>query len=230
MQKQVILQECGRRLGDTSTGFLTGPLSNAFNFVLLELAQLGCLSMLRRQNSYLFSNAACTTSNGLLLIDTSALLGLTQEPEDILNPIVVPAWGTPEGYIQKDDEQTFMRRWLGASTATGRPQYWRAYPNLSQLQLWPAPDADSLTATFFISWMAAPATLADNAEIAEVHMTDLPTVLAGLYRYGVTFRDETFNDLGVAEKRWAEGVAAMKRRQHMVQNDGKMNQIAYRAY
>ena len=233
MKKQDILSECARRCGDEDAGF-KALLSATFDYVLLELAQEECLPMLRRQTSFQLNNAACVASgDGLLRINTQSLLSLPvgSFPDRLLDDLLVPAWGMPLGRIRRVDDATFVNTWLAnGAGVTGRALLFRVFPHMGQLELWPAPSAEFIAATCLMSWLAPPATLTDNADITEISLTDIPTILAGLYRHGIEFRDETLNNRELAEGRWLQGVQLMKSRQHRALNQGRKSQIVYRDF
>ncbi len=231
MLKSDILSECARRIGDTNATFISGTLSPIFDFVLLELSAEGCLSLLRKQSSFALNASGVTSANGLSSVDVAAAsvlnLAVGRTPERI-EKLVVPAWGT-QGDIQKSEDLDFEADWLAnGTTYTGQPRRWRIYPNISTVQLWPALDSDSATATCLMTWVDSPTTLTDSASITEVQWSDLPTVLAGLYRHGLSFQDETLKDASMAEARWLAGVALMKSRITKQQMMGRPVQIKYR--
>jgi hypothetical protein len=227
--KQQILDECARRIGDDNAQFKATVLSKAFDFVLLELSQLDCLSLLRKQSSKVFSDPAGAIANGLLNINLATLLGV--QPERVLGDIIVPAWQSYEGRIIRLEDKMFESNWLNSDPSyRNKPRYWRLYPSQLQLQLWPAPDSPDNAATYLIEWTAPPTTLADNDTIAEVLLSDMPTILAGLYRYGILFQDETIRDEKTAEFRWQQGVHEMRARAERALRNGRMRQISYREF
>ena len=233
MTKQSILSECARRIGDENAMFTSTVLSNAFDFVLLELSQLDCLSLLRKQTSKAFNDSACVAANGLLNVNLQTLLGLPtgSQPEKVTGDILVPAWGMYEGRLKRLDDLDFEARWLSSDPAyTAKPRYWRLYPTVAQLQLWPTPGATEIAASFLIEWVAPPTTLADNADITEILLSDLPTVQAGLYRYGILFQDETIRDQQAAEVRWQQGTMLMRQRAERAMRNGRPRQIRYNEF
>lgn len=227
MIKSELLAECGRRLGDTSAGFLA-ILSHAFDFVLLELAQLDCLSALRRTSPFPLTEGV--VSRGLLECSTQAITGLAAPLyPSALRRLFVPEWGAAGGQLERTSDGAFETEWMNHGVAyTGRPRRWRAYPNIQQLQLWPAPDDGSRGATALLEFDAPPTQLGDLDPIEELALVDLPTLLAGLYRHGVKFQDETIKDMGVAENMWAVGIGVLKTRLAKAQYTGRMVQIGYR--
>ena len=229
MTKQQILDECARRVGDEDATFKANQLSKAFDFVLLELAQEDCLSLLRQVAVFPFNDPACVTGHWTHNIDTATLLGLAAGilPEGI-ESLLVPEWGASVGYLMKLSEGDFNAKWMAGGSHPGKPRYWRIYPDLSQVQLWPAPDTESLTAVCHLTWHAPPTTLADGDTIADVLPSDLPTLLAGLYTYGILYRDEAFNDQAKAQALWQQGKVTMRERKFRVQHYGRRNQIVYR--
>jgi hypothetical protein len=229
MQKQAVLNECARRLGDMSAGFLA-ILSTTFDFVVLELAQHGVLSTLTKESAFLFS--AGTPSNGILNFSTRTITGLAAPlfPSQI-NKLIVPAWGAPWGKLTKASDDDFETQWLAYGTAyTDRPHLWRVYPNPTQLQVWPVAQADFASASCLVEHLAPPATLNDGDEIVEVLIEDIPTLLAGLYRHGLKFQDETIRDMANAEAMWVAGLTAMRQRQVKAQFSNRPVQIRIRDF
>jgi len=214
-------------LGETSSDFETILLAS-FDFVLLELAQLDLISALRKQGSFVFSSD--TPSNGISNFSTRTIAGLSAPLyPSAIRELVVPAWGLPNGKLDRTSDQEFTDLWLANGTSyTGRPRIWRLYPSEQQLQTWPVADTDNETATCLFEYTAPPTTLAAGAAITEVLMEDLPPLLTGLYRHGLKFQDETIRDLQMAEAMWALGIAAMKTRQMRRQFTGRDVQIKYR--
>jgi hypothetical protein len=226
MLKIDVLTECGRRLGDTSADFLN-VLSKAFDFVVLELAQLRAIGTLTRTCPLPFASG--TANQGVLQLDTGPLCGLAAPllPAQ-LNAIRVPGWGPTQSLLQRLPDWQFEELWLTHGAAhVGRPQLWRTYPSIARLEVWPVPDSANLSASGVLEFVAPPATLADTDPIAEVELTDIPTLLAGLYRHGVKFTDETIRDIAVAENMWGVGVAAMKTRLTLRELSGRPIQIRY---
>ena len=227
MLKSEVVTECGRRLGDTSADFLS-VLSHAVDFVVLELAQLRAIGTLTRTCPLPFAGG--TANQGVWEYDTGALTGLTPPllPAG-LEAIRVPGWGPTQGLLQRLPDWQFEELWLThGADYVGRPQLWRTYPSVARLQVWPVPDDQSRTATGVLEYTAPPATLADTDPIAEVELTDIPTVLAGLYRHGIKFTDETVRDTATAENMWGVGVAAMKSRLTLREFTGRPIRIRYR--
>jgi len=229
MLKSDILTQCGLRIGDTDPTFLSQTLSPTLDYVFLELAQDECLSLLRKQTPFVFNAAGCVASNGLLNVNTATVLGLTagEYPERV-NRLNVPAWGYPWGRLLKKPDEAFERLWLAYQpTYLARPLIWRLFPNMSQLQIWPAPDSDSATATCLLEWLDSPTKLLDSDNILEVSAADIPTLVAGLYTYGLKFQDQTIADTQNAMALWLAGKQAMRARitrQHYL---GRKVQIQY---
>lgn len=231
MTKQDILNHCGLRIGDTNATFLSQTLSPAFDMVLLELGQDDCISLLNTETAFTFNAAGCVASNGVLDItmNHASILNLAtgRYPERIYR-LLVPAWGV-EGRLRKVSHREFEDLWLPQGTTyTGRPRVWRIHPDMNHVQVWPVPDSESATATCLLHWMAAPSILADSADIVEVSLVDLPTILAGLYRVGIKFQDETIRDATMAEALWQQGKQAMRARIARQQYSGRAVQIKYR--
>jgi hypothetical protein len=131
--------------------------------------------------------------------------------------------------LQRKADADFEQLWIGSGVEyLGRPQIWRTYPNERQLQVWPNPDDDSLGATCLCEYTTPPAALADTDPIEEVQLVDIPTVLAGLYRHGLKFQDETISSMPAAEAMWSQGVGAMKSRRVAAEFHGRPLQIRYR--
>jgi hypothetical protein len=224
--KSDVTTECGRRLGDTSAGFL-GILSHAFDFVLLELAQLECIGALRRTSQFVFNTG--TVSNGLRAFSTRTITALPAPlyPSS-LHRLLVPGWGV-QGLLSRKNDADFEQLWIGSGTTyTGRPQIWRTYPSEQQLQVWPQGDDDSASATCLVEYTAPPDTLVDTDPIEEIGLVDIPTILAGLYRHGIKFQDETISSMAQAENMWNVGVGAMKTRRTNAEFHGRYVQIRYR--
>jgi hypothetical protein len=226
--KQQLLDECARRLGDEDPTFKSAILAPAFDFVLLELAQQDCVPLLRSQTVFALSTPAGVVSDNLLLLDTAALVGTL--PVRIIGDILVPAWGAVAGRIVRVDDQTFEHAWLGNATNAGQPCLFRLYPSIAQLQLWPAPRDEDGPATAYLDWTRSPTTLGVADEIADVEVVDLPTLLAGLYRVGIGYRDETLNDTVKAEADWQRGVQRMRERTLESRHFGRRYVIRYREF
>ena len=232
MKKQYILQECARRLGDEDPTFIAGPLSSAFSYVLQELAQAECLQMLRRSQTFLLTDHSCTVSGNVMNIATQQLLSLPvgQLPERISDDLLIIGIGGG-GRIRRTPDDTFTNAMLSSGVSqTGKPRYWLVYPNMAQIQLFPAPDADTLTRNIQMEWYAPVTLITDTADITEILWADIPTVLAGLYRIGITYRDETLNDMAVAEGRWQQGLFTMRQRITKSMYYGRRQQIVFRDF
>ena len=231
MTKQQLVTLVAQRLGDEDPNFITLQLSPIFDMVLLELAQADCLT-LRRQTSILLNQSGCSSAYGILNIATPTVLSLTtgQTPERIYQ-LFVPAWGKDAGWITRISDEQWNAKWLGATaTDYGKPKWWRVFPNLSQLQLYPNPNTTDAAATCLIEWEQNPTTLNNSDTIVDVLYSDLPTLLAGVYRHGIIFRDETLSDLQVAEARWQQGCQTMRERKLRANFYGRRNQVAYRDF
>lgn len=232
MTKQEILDELGRRIGDQDPGFLGGQLANAFNFVLHELAEQECLSLLRKTLPFPFNALACTTANGLLNINTQTLLSLPAGslPERISDDLMVPEWGI-SGRIRRLSDEDFTANWLSSTPPqTGRPRYWRVYPSLAQIQCWPAPDASNVGATCILEYYAPATMLTATDVITEILPSDINTLLFGVYRHGILYRDSAMSDMSVAEAHWQEGMVRMRERAKRAMFFGRRNQISYREF
>jgi len=232
MKKQDILDEIARRTGDEDGAFKANQLSKIFDFVLFELSQEDCLSLLRKATSFVFTNAACVASGGIMNINTQTLLGLPvgSLPERISEDLFVAGWGV-QSRIQRVSDRDFLNSWQTADpTLTSRPRIWRVYPTLAQLQLWPTPGATDIGSSCILEWQASPTTLADNADITEILPSDLPTLLAGCYRYGILFQDPTLSDKNEAEGRWQAGLMRMRERIKKSLFYGRKTQIRYVDY
>jgi hypothetical protein len=232
MTKSDILSECARRIGDTNSSFITSTLSPAFDFVLIELAAEECVGLLRKLSTFALNVPGVNTSDGLTSITLahSSVLNLAagRLPQRIKR-VTVPSWGWPYGRLRKADDEEFERYWLAhGASYSGQPRLWRQYPTPATLQLWPAVSSDWNTATLFLEWIAAPTTLTDNQDITELMWSDLPTILAGLYRVGVKFQDETIADSGAAEALWLAGVAKMRARHNTLDTNDRDVRIKYR--
>lgn len=235
MLKSEILSECARRVGDEDPGFIANHLSKAFNFVLLELAQDDCLSLTRKVASFPFNHAACTASGNLLNINTAALLtAVLSTPAgtlpDTVEKLLVPSWGASVGTLMKLSDPDFEARWMGGGNNPGKPSVWRIYPNLTQVQLYPAPDTASLTASCQMTVTLPPTALNDSDTISEILASDVVTILAGLYTYGILWRDDVFNDQAKAQALWQQGKVTMRERKLRAHHYGRRNQIAFREF
>jgi hypothetical protein len=231
MTKQDILDECARRVGDENPTFKSTLLSKAFDFVLLELAQDECLSLTRRTKLFPFNDPACVVANWVLQINTAALftLGAGQLPESI-DSLLVPTWGVGAGTLVKLSDIDFQNKWMSTGNNTGRPRAWRIFPDLSQVQVWPAPDTASLTAVCHMTVRLPPTALNASDTITEILPSDLPTLLAGLYTYGILYRDEALNDRATAQALWQQGKVTMRERKLRVQHYGRPDKILYRDF
>jgi hypothetical protein len=231
MTKQDILDECARRVGDEDAGFKSNQLSKAFDFVLLELAQEDCLSLTRRTALFAFGDPVCTVLNWLLCIDTAELFAFASGllPESI-ESLLVPAWGAGAGTLVKLNDLDFQNKWMSTGNNTGQPRAWRIYPDVSQVQVWPAPRVEDLSAICHLTATLPPTVLEPGDTITEILVSDLPTILAGLYTYGILYRDEAFNDQAKAQALWQQGKVTMRERKLRVQHYGRRNQIRYRDF
>lgn len=215
MRKSDVLDQIARLVGDESSEFKADVLTHVFDFVLLELAAEEAISLLTKQSSFAFNAAGCVVENNLLKVTLATVLNLDENHAvDQVQQLVVPAWGVPN-LLTKTPDWQFEQQWLGNyTTIPGRPLYWRVYPNPAFLQLWPAPDAEHASAVVLMTWRDSPTFLGPNDPIAEILPPDLPTIMAGCYRYAVQFSDDTLQD---AFKRfsmfdWTAGVFRMKSR------------------
>lgn len=229
MTKQEILNECARRVGDESAAFITAHLSPAFDFVLLELAQQGCLDFTRKQTTFTFGTPSGAAANNVWRLDTAGVCGSI--PVRITGDPLVPAWGVAQGRILRVSDMEFENRWLSNTNDAGRPAIWRPYPTVAKLEFYPAPLLpDNASINVLLEWEATPATLNPADVIAEVEAVDMPTLLAGLYKAGIIYRDDALNDAVKAEADWQRGLARMRERRVEQQHFGRRTQIMYRDF
>jgi len=194
MTKTELITEVGQRLGDTGANNLT-ILGNIFDQVMREIAARGGLKQLRKVHSSAWMTASTMNYN------TQSVITAVASPDYILDiiSIRVPAWGD-QGFLDRMRDSLFekYRHVYTDSTGTlinGQPFGWRLYPNETQLQIIPAPDATAATATAEILYLAPPTALSGGSNITELRQEHIPWLLAGCVKYGASFQDETRNDI-----------------------------------
>jgi hypothetical protein len=226
MTKNELVQRVARRLlmkGDTD--FETTVLEPIVDDVIRELAQRDAIGALRKSTTF---NLVQSQQN----YDTRTITGLSAPdyPAEIRR-LIVYAWGWTEGRLVRRSDPEFERAMLeDGSTYEARPRIWRTYPNEQQLQVYPLPDADNDAAVVTIEYIAPPTVLGTATEISEIRDEDLPTIMAGVYRYGVAFQDETITDQRRADLLFEQGIQRMKARRERARFAGRRRQVSYRDY
>lgn len=212
MTKQQILDEVGRRLGDTSSNFVTTVLSPIFDHMLDEMATNDAIQSLRKTATFAFT--AGTTS-----YSTQTITGLTGQIYPLeVRKLLVPRWGT-EGLLERLEEQEFDKWRLHWTKTDGtvqqeRPMFWRLYPNYQTLQVLPSPrSADATANAVEITYVAPSSVLLDTDNIAEIQRQHLHVVIAGMIKHGLVFQDETLTDAKTAYREFELGMQRMKNQQ-----------------
>lgn len=202
MTRTEIVTEAGRRLGDTSAGFLA-ELDKYFDFVLGDLAAAEAIGSLRR-----LANMTVTTGR---FYQTDSALGLSANvfPYEILS-LRVWNWG-PSGLIPRagSDEEFERERAQSNGTETGRFRMWRLYPNNRVIEVYPAGSANEVGETVEVLYIAPPSIITGSAEITEVQFEDLETIVYGLQARGAQAKDETAPDIQVVTALYEVGKRRM---------------------
>lgn len=189
---QNIVDTAGRRLGDESTTFKNTILFSYCEWVVRDMAQAGCLdNTLRRTATFNFTASVQSYA-------ATTITGESEAPLEIRR-LFVPAWGWPTGIISKVDDDTYNSEVATLGPAlTGRPLYWRTYPNVTQVQVFPIPDADNSGASFpctieYTDHPTAVGLIGDT--IVDVLTEELPALVAGVYWMGALFTEETHGNV-----------------------------------
>lgn len=201
MTKDDVIAETARRLGDSSSSFLT-ILGTVFDRVLDELAGADCLRALSKVATFTFTLNTRDYS-------TRTITGLSapQFPRDIKR-ILVPRWGPDEGRIHRVSEEQYHEFRLRSTKSDGtnqasRPRVWTLQPNEQQISFDPAPDADSvITNAGEVYYLAHATSLSGATEISEVRQSHIPALIGGMLKHGLVFQDETLVDRPLAVQEW----------------------------
>lgn len=209
MTRNQIVAEAARRLGDESTAFVA-QVNSAFDFVLADLAAHECIDPVRQ------------VANTAVLVDSQRdydaveLIGGTDGdpyPYEILS-LRVWSFGA-DSLLERLDDDSFERlRARDGEDFTGRPRYWRPYPNRQTIQLHPPCGEDDADAPIEVLYVAAPESVAGSAEVAQLQPEDVETVVFGLKARLAQFLDETVSDAGTDWQLYMEGRQRMWGRRH----------------
>lgn len=234
MTKQDLLTQIGQRLGDTSAGFNT-ILSPILDEVIRDLAANDAIGSLRKTHTFNWvANQRDYDTRGITGLNGSTVGAPagTDYPIDIIR-FVVPAWGNQEGFIERVSELEFEGYRLANTDSSGnpilfRPQMWRVYPNQTNVQFDPVPDAYSTGFTVECFFLAPPTTLGVNDNIVEIRLEHMPVIIAGCIKYGLVFQDETIIDRTTAERDFLMGMVRMKTQNN--REKGRGSRTRYRDF
>jgi len=207
--KDEIIQQVGRRLTSISPA-LEPIVGEVFDFVLVDLAQRGVISALYTEATFALG------AEGVYQYNTRTITGLAAPHYPYLvQSVLVPAWGYPNGVLVRVDKPTFDAARL-SSSVYGRPRIWRIYPNETQLETWPPVDRANAAASARVLYLAPPTLISGPTEITEVRFEDLNTLVNGcLYwaaRYFPADQVEGVQDQAHAQALYESGAARMQAR------------------
>lgn len=203
MTKLEIITEAGRRLGDTSTEYLS-ILSNIFNFVLIDLSAGELIDALHKQATFAITEDARTYNTR-----TITALSAPFYPLRIL-ALDVPSWGYLSHVKQAENVLEFERfKGVYGEDYRDRFRMWRTYPNRETLEVWPPASAEAATATATVTYITPVETLDDGDDIEQLFHEDLETVVWGLVARGCPFKEDTGFDLASAYTLYEKGKSAM---------------------
>ena len=197
MTKNEILAEAGRRLGDTSTEFLTTRLSPAFDMVLRDLAAYEAIAALRCVSVF-------AVEQDVRVYDMLSVTKQLTYPMRVVS-VTVYGWGT-SGEIQeaRDDELKKLRLLQGEDTR-GYWQLWQAEPNTRRLLVQPPAGEDEAGADCEIVFDASPNILSDEQGIEDILDEDLETIVYGLQMRLAPFGEDTAGDVAMAAQLYFGG-------------------------
>lgn len=221
MTKDDILTRVGKRLGDTSSDFLSEVLDPIFDDVMAELALKECIRSLHRVATFTFDEGVTDYSTSDKITGSANVY-----PRHVLD-LKVPGWGYPGGILnRKRDEDWDIIRMSRGVTLSGTPEMWRLYPNERQFQIWPAPEADDCTDDVEALYIAPPTVLTSASELTELHAEHVPGIVAGMVWYGLPFQDETLVDRQSAFAQWEMFIGELRR--DAKRENGRPVRIKYR--
>jgi hypothetical protein len=215
MTKNQIIDRCAELLQDDS-GPMRLMLSHWIDIVLNDIASRGLLKTLKREES------------------TSLVPGQRQynlpEDTDHVYKVFVPAWGDPQGIMHKKDEEEFLAQmFCDGFSYQGRPHSYNIFSQYT-LRLHPIPDADSAPAAptdiqkLYIWKYADVSTLADDANIEEIKIKHIPTLIYGVYAMGAHF--DSIMDATNADVKYQRGVNRIIEDSNLMLD--KPSQVPYR--
>ena len=198
MKKSEIIDRCAELVQDSS-GQMRNLISSWVNIVLDDIA-----------------SRPSTPLKSLQREERTSLVVAQREYElasdtDHVFKVFVPAWGDPEGVLQKINLDEYLQQMLSdGTTATGRPKYYtifaartlRIHPpaNLTNAPVSPT-NNDKLTIWKYKDI----AHLADTADITEIKIKHTPTLLWGAYSMGARF--DNLGDVGDVEGKYERGIS-----------------------
>lgn len=211
MTRLEIVTAAGRRLGDTSSAFLT-ILDGFFDDVLRDLAQAECISEWMQENDFDLVEAQ----------EDYSTLVITQLAGNVSPVKILRIWipgaggaGAPPLFRQADSDYEYEALRAGSSDAQGTPRLWRIWPNWTTVQLWPPVDAGNAGVNLGkVQFLSHPTAIASGAELTEVPTEDFETVVLGIVARGAPFRDETMGDVDQALQLYERGKSLMWGRLH----------------
>jgi len=212
MTKNEVLAEVGKRLGDDSANFLSDVLSPIYDETVFEMAANGCILTLRQTTTF-----SLVYNQRDYSLDAASGLGTDIFPIEV-QKLIVPQWGVA-GILERKEERDFDAIRISHTDSTGaavpgQPRIWRIFPNETNLQVDPVPDAASAVSCE-ITFIAPPTILADGDPVAEIRRQYIPVVIAGMMTHGLQFQDETVTNLfdgKTAPVFFEAGMARMKER------------------
>lgn len=208
MTRDQIVAEAARRLGDESVPF-KAQVSAAFDFVILDLAAHEVLDRLTNvivnQQTVLDQRAYSASS---LTAQVSP-----DFPYEVLS-LRVWAWGTGALLRRVTDVEYESRRALDGEDFRGRPNIWRAYPNMRTIELHPPADGENAGEDIEVLYTFPPTAIGGSTQITNVRPEDVETIVYGLKARLAQFLDETVADPATDWQLYIQGRARMWGRRH----------------
>jgi hypothetical protein len=178
MTKNQIIDRCAELVQDDSAPMRL-MLSHFIDIVLNDIASRGLLKIFKREES---TALVAGQRQYALPIDT-----------DHVYKVFVPAWGDPQGIIRKKNEDEFLAlMFADGFSAAGRPHSYNIFSQFT-LRLHPIPDPENAPAVptalqkLYIWKYADVSEIADTAEITEIKLKHIPTLIYGAYSMGAKF-------------------------------------------
>jgi len=169
-------------------------VSHWVDIVLADIASRGLLHSLKRgENAY----TLVLGQRDYTLLSTT----------DHITQVFVLAWGS-EGRLTKKSDDEFLKLVLDEGTTQGRPKYYNVFSNL--IRFHPVPDLASAPVSPSVSEKVTTwgyrdiASIADTADIPELKLKHIPTLIYGAYSFGAKF--DSILDAADATMKYERGV------------------------
>lgn len=203
MTKTEIIAHAARELGETSDGFKTAIVKPAFELVLLELAQEDCLDLRRT-----------ATFRTVLNQRTYEVREITSGQAHQVEVLEINAYPWSARIEQLPSSDFTERRLAMGDAATGRPLYWRQFPDRKVVELLPPCNADNAGVELQVVFETNPGDIPDDDELTLVMERELPAIIDGIKLRCGFFSQDMAQMYPLMAARWENAKGAMRGRLH----------------